>query len=96
MQALTTVTDMTVGDSSVTSCFLLDQGFTEICVKRSRLASTCTTESITDRELLTRVFDSNSPSIAWRMLNDWFLPKTLVKKAKWERQFNHLIMEKKE
>ena len=73
MQAFTTVTDMMVGDSSVTSRFLLDQGFTEISVKRSRLARTCTTESITDRELLSRVFDTNSPSVAWRMLNDWFL-----------------------
>ena len=50
MQAFTTVTDMMVGDPSVTSRFLLDQGFTEISVKRSRLAWTCITESITDRE----------------------------------------------
>ena len=38
MQAFTTVIDMMVGDPSVTSRFLLDQGFTEISVKRSRLA----------------------------------------------------------
>ena len=30
------------------------------------------------------------------MLNDWFLPKTLGEKSKWKRQFNDLVMEKKE
>ena len=77
MQAFTTVADM-VGDPCVTSRFLLDQGFTENSVKTSRLAWTCITDGITDRELLSRVFDTNSPSVAWRMLNDWFLPKTLA------------------
>ena len=96
MQAFTTVTDMMVGGPSVTSRFLLDQGFTEISVKSPRLAWTCITESITDHELLSRVFDTNSPSVAWRMLNDWFLPKTQAKKSKWKRQFNDLVMEKKE
>ena len=76
---------MMVGDPSVTSSFLLDQGFTEISVKRSRLAWTCITEGITDRELLIRVFDTISLSVAWRMLNDWFLPKTLAEKSKWKR-----------
>ena len=95
MQAFTTVADTMVGDPSVTSRFVLDQGCTEISVKRSRLAWTCITESITDRELLSRVFDTNSPSVAWRMLNDWFLPKTPVEKSKWKRQLNDLVMEKK-
>ena len=54
------------------------------------------TESITDRELLSRVFDTNSPSAGWRMLCDWFWPKTLSEKSKWKRQFNELVMEKKE
>ena len=71
---------MMVGDPSVMSRFLLGQGFTEISVKRSRLAWTCIMETITDRELLSRVFDTNSPSVAWRMLNDWFLPKTGAEK----------------
>ena len=70
MQAFTTVTDMMVGDPSVTPRFLLDQGFTETSVKRSRLAWTCITGSTTDRELLSRMFDTNPPSVVWRMLND--------------------------
>ena len=31
-----------------------------------------------------------------RMLCDWFLPETLSEKSKWKRQFNELVMEKKE
>ena len=30
------------------------------------------------------------------MLNDWSLPKALVETSKWKRQFNDLVMEKKE
>ena len=86
MQAFTTVTDMMVGDPSVTSRFLLHQGLTEISVKRSRLAWTCITESFTDRELLSMVFDTNSSSVAWCMLDDWFLLKPLAKKSKWRGQ----------
>ena len=65
-------------------------------MKVSRLAWTCQTESSTDRELLSRVFDTNSRSVAWRVLNDWFLPKTLAEKFEWKRQINDLVMEKKE
>ena len=77
--------------------FLLDHGFIEACIRRARIAWTCPTESVTDRELLNRVFDTDSPGPGWRMLCNWFLPKTLsefvvVRK----RQFNQLVMEKKE
>ena len=96
MQAFTTAIDMPVGDPSVTSRCLLDQGLSEASVKRAGIAWTCLTESITDRELFSRVFDTNSPSAGWRMLCDWFWPKTLSEKSKWKRQFNELVMEKKE
>ena len=62
MQAFTTAIDMPVGDPSVTSCFLLDQGFSEASVRRARIAWTSLTESITNRELLSRVFGTNSPN----------------------------------
>ena len=42
------------------------------------------------------MFDTNSHSVAWRILNDWFLPKTLAEKSEWKRQINDLVMEKKE
>ena len=96
MQAFTTAIDMPVGDPSVTSRFLLDQGLSEASVIRARIAWTCLTESITDRELLSTVFDTNSPSAGWRMSCDWFLPKTLSEKSKWKRQFNEMVMEKEE
>ena len=96
MQAFTTAIDMPVGDPSVTSRCLLDQGLSEASVRRAGIAWTCLTESITDRELFSRVFDTNSPSAGWRMLCDWFWPKTLSEKSKWKRQFNELVMEKKE
>lgn len=69
---------MMLGDPSVTSSCLLDQGFSEVSVTRSGLAWICTTESVTGRELSSRVYDKNPPSVAWRMLNDWFLLKTLA------------------
>ena len=96
MQAFTTVTDMTVGDPSVTYRCLLDQGFNEAIVRRARIAWTCFIESIADRVLPRRVFDTNSPCASWRMLCNWFLPKPLSQTSKWKRQFDDLVMEKKE
>ena len=95
MQAFTTAIDMPVGDPSVTSCFLLHQGLSEVSVRRARIAWTFLTESITDQDLLSKVFNTNS-SAGWRMLCDWFLLKTLSEKSKWKRQFNELVIEKEE
>ena len=75
---------------------MLNQGFSEAGVRRARIAWTFLTESITDRESLSRVFDTNSPSVGWRMLCDWFLWNTLSEMSKWKRQFNELVMEKEE
>ena len=61
MQAFTTTIDMPVGDPSRTSRFVHDQGFSEAIVRRARIAWSCLTESITDRELLSMVFNTNSP-----------------------------------
>ena len=87
---------MPLGDPFVTFRFLLDHGFIEACIRRARIAWTCPTESVTDRELLNRVFDTDSPGPGWRMLCNWFLPKTLSEKSKWKRFFNNLEMERKE
>ena len=48
MEAFTTAIDMPVGDPSVTSCFLLDQGFSEASVRRARIAWTCLTVSVVE------------------------------------------------
>ena len=55
MQAFTAVTDMPVGYPSVTSRFFLDQGFSEISIRRARIAWTCLTEKITDREFVMEI-----------------------------------------
>ena len=55
MQDFTTANNMPIGDPSVTYRFVLDQGFSEARVRRARIAWTCLTESITDRELLSSV-----------------------------------------
>ena len=62
MRAFMTAIDMPVGNPSVTSRFLLDQCFSEASVKRASIAWTCLPESIIDRALLSRVFDTNSSS----------------------------------
>ena len=82
IQAFTTAIDMPVGDPSLTSRCLLDQGLSKTSARRARTAWTCLTESITDRELLSTVFDTNSPSAGRCTLCDWFLPKTLSGKSK--------------
>ncbi|CAM9850947.1 unnamed protein product, partial [Sphacelaria rigidula] len=96
MHVFTTTVDTPVGDVSVRSQFLIDQGFSETSIRRARIAWTSLTESITDRELSSKVFDTNSPSAGWRFLLNWFVPKTLSEKSKWKRLFNELWMEKKE
>lgn len=46
--------------------------------------------------MLSRVFDRNSQSAGWRLLRDWFFPRTLLEKSKLKRLFNGTRMEKKE
>ena len=43
--------------------------------------------------MLSRVFDTNSPSAGWRMLCDWFLPRLLSERSKRKHQFIELVME---
>ena len=43
MQAFTTVTDIPVGDPSVTSRFLLGEGFNEASIRRAHTAWACLT-----------------------------------------------------
>ena len=57
MQVFMTVNDIPVGDPSVTSRFLLDEGSSEASIRRARTAWACLVESITNRELLSPVFD---------------------------------------
>ena len=61
-----------------------------------RVAWTCLTESIVNRDLLSRVFAANLPSAGCGMLCDWFLPKTMVEQVKQSVAFDAANMEKGE
>ena len=39
-------------------------------------------------DLLGRVFATKSTSAGWRMLCDWFLPKTIADQVKWSVAFD--------
>ena len=72
--------DRMIGDVTNTQYFL-SQGFSEKRTKTARVAWTCLTESIVNRDLLGRVFATKSLSAGWRMLCDWFLPKTMAEQV---------------
>ena len=41
-----------------------------------------------NRDLLGRVLATRSPSAGWRMLCDWFLPKTRAAQIKWSMAYD--------
>ena len=49
-----------------------------------------------NRDVLGRVFATTSPSAGWRMLRDWFMPKTMTEQVKWLVAFDFAKMEKGE
>ena len=57
-------------------------GFSEEYTNTARIDSTCLTESKVKRDLLGRVFATKSPSAVCRLLNDWFMPKTMAEQVK--------------
>ena len=46
-----------------------------------------------NRDRLGRVFARKSPSAGWRVLYDWFLPKTMAEQVKWSVAFDDATME---
>ena len=51
---------------------------------------------MTDTDLLDRVFGNQSTSGAWKMLRDWFLPRSNATQVKWSDAFDAVNMEKGE
>ena len=88
--------DMMIGDVTKNTQYFLSQGFSEEHVKTARVAWTCLTESVVNRDLLGRLFATKSPSAGWRMLCDWFMPKTMAEQVKWSVAFDSAKMEKGE
>ena len=54
--------DIAIGDDTKNTQYFLSQGFSEENTKKARVAWTCLTESIVNRDLLRRVFATKSPT----------------------------------
>ena len=80
--------DMMISDVTKNVQYFLSQGLSEEHTKTARVAWTCLTESIVNRDLLGRVFATKSPSAGWRMLSDWLMPKTMPERVKWSVAFD--------
>ena len=93
---LFTATEVAVGDTAKDTQYFISQGLSVVHVKKSRIAWVCLTESMSDTDLPDRVFDKQSPSDAWKMLRDWFLPRTIGKHVKWSDAIDAVQMEKGE
>ena len=78
--------EVAVGDTTTDTQYSISQGLSRPHIKNGRVACICLTKSMTDTNLLDRVFARQLPSGAWRMLRDWFLPESLATQAKsWTR-----------
>ena len=64
-------------------------------IKKLRFAWVCF-EIMSDTHLQDRVFAKQSPSGAWKMLRDWFLPRSIATQVKWSDDFDAVKMEKGE
>ena len=62
MSAFLVDRDMMKGDVTKNTQYFLSQGFSEENTKKARVAWTCLTESIVNRDLLRRVFATKSPT----------------------------------
>ena len=76
--------------------YFIPQGLSRPHIKNARVAWICLTESMTDTDLSDRVFARQSPSGAWIMLRDWFLPKSVATQVKWSDAFDAVQTEKGE
>ncbi|CAN0395471.1 unnamed protein product, partial [Laminaria digitata] len=94
--SLETDIEVAVGDTTKTTRYFLEQGLSPQQIERARMAWTCLTESMTDPELLGRVFATKPPSGGWIMLKDWFMPQTMANQVKWSDAFDAIRMEKGE
>ena len=87
---------MMIGDVTKNTQYFFSQGFSEEHIKTARVAWTCPTESFLHRDLLGRLFATKSSSAGWRMLCDWFMPKTMAEQVNWSVAFDSAQMEKGE
>ena len=88
--------EVAVGDSTKDTRYFLTQGVSHDHIKKARIAWVCLTESMSDTNLLDRIFATQSPSGGWRMLQDCFFPRSMADQVKWSDAFEAVRMEKGE
>lgn len=84
-----------VGNSNFSTEYWLQQGHSSIDIQKEAVAWTCLTESITSEVSLVRIFKTMSPSVSWKLLLTWIMPKSL-EQQRWNERFNNFGMSKGE
>ena len=90
------VHDIVMGDVTKDTQHFFSQGLSDVQIKTAAVSWACLTENIVNRDLLGRVFAIKSPNAGWRMLCDWFLPKTMAGQVKWSVAYDVAKMRKRE
>ena len=88
--------EVAVGDTTKDTQYFLSQGLTHSHVRNAQVAWIWLTESMSDTDLLDRVFARQSPSGAWKIPRDWFLPRSFATQVKRSGAFDAVQMEKGE
>ena len=88
LRSLRTDIELAAGDTTKDTHNFLSQGFTHSQIRNARVVWICWTESMSDTDLLDRVFARQSPSCAWKTLRDWFLPRSIATQVKWSDAFD--------
>ena len=96
LNSLPTEIEVAVGDTAEDTQRFLSQGLNVVHTKKSCIAWVCLTESMSDTDLLDRVFAKQSPSGAWKIFRDWFLPRSMATQVKWLDAFGAVQMGKGE
>ena len=96
LDSLLTDIEVAVGDTAKDMQYFLFQGLSVVHIKKLGIAWVCLTKSMSDTDLLDRVFAKQSPSGAWKMLRDWFRPRSIATKVKWSDACDAVQMEKGE
>ena len=94
--SLLTGIEKTVGDTTKGTQYFVSQVFTYAHIRSARVAWICLAPSMSDTDLLDRAFARQSPRGAWKILRNWFLPRSIGTQVKWSGAFDMVKMEKGE
>ena len=91
--SLLTVIEVAVGDTTKDMQYFVYKGLAHAHIRSARVPWKCLTENLIDTDMLDRVFAKQSPSGAWKMLCDWFVPRSIATQVKWSDAFDAVKME---